>query len=1228
MPTPLRDLDILWDTATGEISFATGTASRTAGNYVKREETLKMSLTIEADGASGTIPANTILTILPVNDYDPTHVIAQWTGFVQVGDTNVYTATATINGAYVTTLLGLVSDTHNCVFDLAGDGVNESDSLAIVLKNNQTRSDAQAPTTLLTRSDFLVTNGTGLLVNVGIGILPSGAQVAAQTGIAITNATNYVQLNSSGVASVNTSGFTDGYSPLAVVVASAGAITSNSDRRPWIDTKGAASSTLTKATTATSGFGTGAIITNSAGVLGEIVPGAGFATAAAIAVGTAGSILVNGGALGTPASGNFGSGTFTWPTFNQNTSGNAATATNVALSGITGLGTGTPAALAIAPNAAGGFLTIIATGKQLWTDSVNGSDANAGTFSAPILTLAAAKTAAASGDTVCVRPGTYAVTDSILKNGVNWWFEAGATVTMTQNALAVGILDDKGAAVTCNVTGAGTFALTSSATGLPNFGVVNVTHASSIVNLEALDITLTHSGTPALAMEAVNIAAGKLALRARNISATGTDSVYAFWWSNGSVRGQAQYVYGKSSAFYCDVNTAATGDAEFTAEEWANGDSTEGVVYGHGTDTSGAAWLEGKIFRSASLICIETNAGSGNKIYVTAQKLYGSLKIAAGKLYVLGHPKMEATANTTDALFVESPTSSTGVAYLYLGELDPSSFTGPPFSMLGGSASIRIFGAQFTGIAGTTTIPSSGIGSTAVLLMKGCSLDFSAAAIDGITATRGTVNVENCRFTTNAANKDIAQSVAGTVNVSGGWGTGSNGNFTTSGTVNFEWPSATFPGSITGNAATVTTNANLTGPVTSTGNATAIANGAISNAMLANGAVANLSGTNSGNDATNSQYSGLVSNATHTGDATGATALTLATVNSNVGTFGSATQSVTWTVSGKGLVTAAANVTITPAITNVSGLGTSVATALQVAVGSAGAFVVNGGALGTPSNGVVTNLTGTASININGTVGATTPTTGAFTNVTVSGALSAPSSLILVANSGNIGLSATTFCQFGPKLLVGTQAAPTAYVESQNPGGEHFRGRYDASNYFSLSCSSAGLLTIDGAGGSKGVSIAGTLTVAGQLNNSTLAASKPVFTDGSKNLTTGEFSVPQIVASGNPVGQTGANASVANYTTPSDSTVHSFRVGGYANITAISAGTLTVQVSFTDETGTAQTLNYFGMGLTSAGLTATGFTGFSASYIRCNPNTAITFKTTFTGVSITYDVGGTMESLY
>lgn len=72
-----------------------------------------------------------------------------------------------------------------------------------------------------------------------------------------------------------------------------------------------------------------------------------------------------------------------------------------------------------------------------------------------------------------------------------------------------------------------------------------------------------------------------------------------------------------------------------------------------------------------------------------------------------------------------------------------------------------------------------------------------------------------------------------------------------------------------------------------------------------------------------------------------------------------------------------------PISTGVSGLGTGIATALAVNVGSAGAPVLFNGALGTPSSGTVTNLTGTASININGTVGATTPSTGVFTGLTV-----------------------------------------------------------------------------------------------------------------------------------------------------------------------------------------------------------------------------------------------------
>jgi hypothetical protein len=65
------------------------------------------------------------------------------------------------------------------------------------------------------------------------------------------------------------------------------------------------------------------------------------------------------------------------------------------------------------------------------------------------------------------------------------------------------------------------------------------------------------------------------------------------------------------------------------------------------------------------------------------------------------------------------------------------------------------------------------------------------------------------------------------------------------------------------------------------------------------------------------------------------------------------------TVDAQGRITAASSGTPSVAIsTGVTGLGTSVATALAVAVGSSGAVITNGGALGTPSSGTLTNASG------------------------------------------------------------------------------------------------------------------------------------------------------------------------------------------------------------------------------------------------------------------------------
>ena len=108
--------------------------------------------------------------------------------------------------------------------------------------------------------------------------------------------------------------------------------------------------------------------------------------------------------------------------------------------------------------------------------------------------------------------------------------------------------------------------------------------------------------------------------------------------------------------------------------------------------------------------------------------------------------------------------------------------------------------------------------------------------------------------------------------------------------------------------------------------------------------------------------------------------------------------------------------------------GTGVVTALGVNTGSTGAFVVKEEALGTPSSGTVTNLTGTASININGTVGATTPAAGSFTSVTNSGLTTGrvvyTTTSGLLTSSANLLYSGTDLTVYG--LTVGRGAGAVA----------------------------------------------------------------------------------------------------------------------------------------------------------------------------------------------------------
>jgi hypothetical protein len=251
---------------------------------------------------------------------------------------------------------------------------------------------------------------------------------------------------------------------------------------------------------------------------------------------------------------------------------------------------------------------------------------------------------------------------------------------------------------------------------------------------------------------------------------------------------------------------------------------------------------------------------------------------------------------------------------------------------------------------------------------------------------------------------------------------------------------------------------NLTGVVTSSGVATSIANAAITNAMLANTAVANLSGTNTGDNAVNTLYSGLVSDKT--------VVLTAGSGVTVTGTYPSFTIAATGlggtvtsvsVVSANGFAGTVSTATSTPAITistSITGLIKGNGTALSAATAGTD-YVAPGGALGTPSSGTLTNCTfpvlnqnttGTAAglsatlAVASGGTGVTTSTgTGAGVHA-ISPSLTTPdigaatgTSLVL---SGNLTVNGTTTTISSSTLVVGDKNIVLASASTTDAGAD------------------------------------------------------------------------------------------------------------------------------------------------------------------------------------------------
>ena len=125
------------------------------------------------------------------------------------------------------------------------------------------------------------------------------------------------------------------------------------------------------------------------------------------------------------------------------------------------------------------------------------------------------------------------------------------------------------------------------------------------------------------------------------------------------------------------------------------------------------------------------------------------------------------------------------------------------------------------------------------------------------------------------------------------------------------------------------------------------------------------------------------------------------------------------------------NATGLPISTGVSGLGANIATALAVAVGTAGAPVVNGGVLGTPSSGTLTNATGLPlTTGVTGTLpvanGGTSLATLTANNVILGNGTSAPLFVAPSTNGNVLTSNGTTWQSTAPAASGVSQAKATA----------------------------------------------------------------------------------------------------------------------------------------------------------------------------------------------------------